>query len=128
MLIFAYMNKYNKKGLEKRKKDREGYKEFFEKHILRIKKSNAKCLECGNNLKGSVREIAHILPKSQFKSISKLDENIIYLCEEHHNYFDNRSNKDVKNMGIFKKVSEAFQSLLEKITEEINYKTYDRYE
>jgi|AntRauTorckE5430_2_1112549.scaffolds.fasta_scaffold39339_2 predicted restriction endonuclease len=128
MLIFAYMNKYTKKGLEKRKKDREGYKEFFEKHILRIKKSNAKCLECGNNLKGSVREIAHILPKSQFKSISKLDENIIYLCEEHHNYFDNRSNKDVKNMGIFKKVSEAFQSLLEKITEEINYKTYDRYE
>jgi len=122
------MNKYTKKGLEKRKKDREGYKEFFEKHILRIKKSNAKCLECGNNLKGSVREIAHILPKSQFKSISKLDENIIYLCEEHHNYFDNRSNKDVKNMGIFKKVSEAFQSLLEKITEEINYKTYDRYE
>jgi len=128
MSIFAYMSKYTKKSLEKRKKDREGYKEFFEGHILIIKKSNAKCLECGSRLKGSVREIAHVLPKSQFKSISKLDENIIYLCEEHHNYFDNRSNEDVKSMDIFNKVAKVFQSLLQKITEEVNYKTYDRYE
>lgn len=106
----------------------KGYKEFFERHISIIKKEGLTCKECGCKLKGSVREIAHILPKSYFKSISKNDKNIIYLCEEHHTEFDNRSNDFVKSMKIFPEVTERFKQLEQIIEEEINYKIYDRWE
>lgn len=128
MLIFACMRKYSKKGLERRKKDREGYKEFFEKHIDIIKQGRLSCEECGVKLRGSVREIAHVLPKSYFKSISTDDENIIYLCEKHHNEYDNSSNEDMHRMSIMTKVQNRFESLQDKIKEDINWKHYDRWE
>jgi len=103
-------------------------KEFFEKHVRAIKNNKETCKECGIKLKGSYREVAHILPKSYFKSISKNDKNIIYLCEQHHTEFDNFSNEKIKKMNIFNQVSQSFKELLDYIKEPINYKTYDKYE
>ena len=58
--------KYSKKGLEKRKAERECLPLFFQKHI-EIAKTKC-CANCGEKLKGDVSEIAHRLPKSFFTS------------------------------------------------------------
>ena len=64
------MKKYSKKGLERRKAERECLPEFFQKHI-EIAKTKY-CEECGAKLKGNISEIAHRLPKSFFKSTAIL--------------------------------------------------------
>lgn len=104
------------------------YKDFFDKHLKIIRDTKAVCQECGCSLKGSYREVAHILPKSYFKSVSKNDRNIIYLCEQHHTEFDNFSNKKVKEMKIFPQITKRFKELEKIIEEKINYKIYDKYE
>ena len=71
------IRKYSKKGLEKRKAERECLPEFFKRHI-EIAKTRS-CKNCGEKLKGEVSEIAHRLPKSYFKSIQCNDENVVYL-------------------------------------------------
>lgn len=124
--------RYSKKGLEKRKAEREGYTEFFQKHIKIIKETKACCRECGERLKGHVSEIAHILPKSYFKSIATNDDNVMYLCgmyssKQCHTNFDTFSNENMQKMLIFPEVSCIFAELEEEITEKISYKIYDRY-
>lgn len=124
--------KYSKKGLEKRKADREGFAKFFQRHIEKIKSTKAVCRECGSTLKGHVSEIAHVLPKSYYKSIATNDKNVIYLCGMYsngqcHTNFDTFSNEKMQKMLIFSEVSRIFTSLEEDITEKIPYKTYDRY-
>lgn len=104
------------------------YKEFFDKHLKIIRNNKEVCQECGCKLKASYREVAHILPKSYFKSVSKNDKNIIYLCEQHHTEFDNFSNEKLKQMKIFPQITERFKQLKEIIEEKINYKIYDKYE
>lgn len=111
----------------------ETLSEFFKRHVEKIKKEKIKCQECNTRLKGNVSEVCHILPKQYFKSISKDDENIIYLCglfseEDCHYKFDNLSNKEFKKMGVYNYVSKKFENLLNILTEEINYKIRNRYE
>lgn len=122
------MRKYSKKGLEKRKQEREGFEEFFKKHITIIKNEKKTCQECNCRLKGSVREVAHILPKQYFKSIATEDKNIIYLCEQHHNDYDNGSNESIKEMNIFNYVTKTFKELEQILTEKLNWKYYDRWQ
>jgi hypothetical protein len=124
------MKKYSKKGLEKRKAERECLPEFFKKHI-EIAKTKC-CEECGAKLKGNVTEIAHVLPKQYFKSVMCSDLNVLYLCglysdKNCHNNFDNFTQEKVKEMKIYTKVQEIFKQLEEEITEKINYKHYDLY-
>ena len=126
------MKKYSKKGLEKRKAERECLPEFFKKHI-EIAKTKY-CEECGEKLRGHVSEIAHVLPKSYFKSVSTNDLNVLYLCgmfcsgNNCHSKFDNSTQEKVKEMKIYSKVQEIFKQLEEEITEKINYKHRDLYE
>lgn len=124
--------KYSKKGWEKRKKERAGYAEFFTKHVDNIKKTQACCEECGARLKGHVSEIAHVLPKSYFKSIATNDSNVIYLCgmystSQCHTNFDSFSIEKFQEMLVFKKVSGIFVMLENIVTERISYKVYDKY-
>ena len=124
------MKKYSKKGLEKRKEDRACLPEFYKKHI-KISKDKY-CEECGNKLKGNVTEIAHILPKSYFKSVMCNDLNVIYLCGLYsvnncHSNFDNQSHDYVKNMNIYKKVQYVFKELENILEEKLNYKHYELY-
>ncbi len=126
------MKNYSKKGLEKRKEERKDYPEFFQKHIHVIRENRLCCEECGARLRGDVSEIAHILPKSNFKSIATNDLNVLYLCgmwsnSQCHSNYDNYPTTKVKEMKIFSKVAERFQILQEEITEKLTYKTEERY-
>lgn len=124
------IRRYSKKGLEKRKAERECLPEFFQKHI-EIAKTKY-CEECGVKLKGNVTEIAHVLPKQYFKSIMCSDLNVLYLCGLYsenncHNNFDNFPQEKVKEMRIYPKVQEIFKQLEEEVTEKINYKHRELY-
>ncbi len=126
------MKKYSNKSLEKRKEDRKDFPEFFQKHIQNIRNNSLCCEECGSRLRGDVSEIAHILPKSTFKSISTNDKNVIYLCgmwseKQCHTNYDNFSLDKVKEMKIFPRVVEIFKELESEITEKITYKIEERY-
>lgn len=124
--------RYSKKGLEKRKADRAGFAEFFQRHIQIIKNTNVCCAECGNKLKGNVSEVAHVLPKSYFKSISTNDNNVIYLCGMYstgqcHTNFDTFTIEKFQKMFVFPEISRIFTKLEGIITEKISYKIYDKY-
>ena len=124
---------YSKKGWEKRKQERAGYAEFFQSHVKNIKDTKACCAECGTRLKGHVSEVAHILPKSYFKSIATNDDNVVYLCgmyssNQCHTNFDNFSIEKFQEMLVFNKVAEIFKELELLVTEKIPYKVYDKFE
>lgn len=126
------MRKYSKKGLEKRKKDREGLKEFFEECVNKIKEEQLCCEECGAKLRGHVSEVAHILPKSTFRSIQTNPLNWIPLCgqwsvNQCHTNFDNFPVKKIKEMSIYPKIICIFAKLEEVIKEKITYKHYEKY-
>ena len=123
------MKKYSKKGLEKRKAERECLPEFFQKHI-EIAKTKY-CEECGDKLRGDVSEVCHRLPKSTFKSIQCDDDNITYLCSYKssnncHSLYDG-SNGQLQSLSIFSAEKEIIKELLEKVTEKYNWKLLDRW-
>lgn len=126
------LKKYNKKSRDNRKKEREGFPEFYQKHIRYIKENNISCMNCGESLVGDVSEVAHVLPKSKFKSIATEDINILYLCgwkgSNCHAKFDSSSNRIFKEMPVFSTVSDKLDLLLEKAEEKINWKLLERYE
>ena len=126
------IRKYSKKGLEKRKEDRACLSEFFIRHVEKIKTERLCCANCGEKLKGDVSEVAHRLPKSTFKSIQCLDENVVYLGGRFsscgcHSLYDG-TNEQLQSLNIFSTEKEIIKELLEKVTEIINYKLYDRWQ
>jgi hypothetical protein len=126
------VKKYSKKGLEKRKAERECLSEFFTRHIEKIKTEKLCCANCGERLKGDVSEVAHRLPKSTFKSIQCDDDNVIYLGGRFsncgcHNLYDG-SNEQLQSLSIFSAEKEIIKELLEKVTEKYNYKLTDRWQ
>ena len=126
------IKRYSKKGLEKRKSERECLPEFFKKHIEIIKLEKKCCEECGCKLIGDVSEVAHRLPKSTFKSVQCLDDNVLYLCswksggKNCHSLYDG-SNEQLQSLNIFLVEKNKIQELLKTVTENINYKLYDRW-
>lgn len=124
--------KYSKKGLEKRKEERSGYADFFKNCVEEIKKEKLCCAECGAQLQGNVSEVAHVLPKSYFKSVATNDMNWLPMCgmystNQCHTNFDNFSAEKVKKMNVYKKVMRIFAELEQTITEKITYKHYEKY-
>ena len=123
------IRKYSKKGLEKRKEERACLPEFFQRHI-EIAKTKC-CANCGEKLRGDVSEIAHRLPKSFFKSIMCDDDNVVYLggrfssCGCHSSY--DGTNQQLQSLSIFLAEKEIIKKLLEKVTETVSYKLYDRW-
>lgn len=127
------MKRYSAKGLAKRQEERKGFPEFYTKHINFIKENRVCCAECGIRLMGDVSEVAHILDKGYFKSVSTEDQNIIYLCSwksnnNCHSKFDNSSLDVFKDMLIYKFVCNRFAELVGLVKEKINYKVRERYE
>lgn len=123
------IRKYSKKGLEKRKEERACLPEFFQRHI-EIAKTKY-CANCGEKLKGDVSEVAHRLPKSFFKSIMCDDENVVYLGGRFsscgcHSLYDG-TNEQLQSLSIFLAEKEIIKELLEKVTETVSYKLYDRW-
>ena len=125
------MRRYSKKGLEKRKAERECLAEFFIRHIEKIKKERLSCANCGEKLKGDVSEVCHRLPKSTFKSIQCDDENVIYLggrfskCGCHSKY--DGTNEQLQSLSIFAAEKDIVKELLDKVTEKYNWKLLERW-
>ena len=126
------MKRYSKKGLEKRKAERECLSEFFIRHVNKIKTEKLHCANCGEKLKGDVSEVAHRLPKSTFKSVQCDDDNVVYLggrfssCGCHALY--DGTNEQLQSLNIFSAEKEIVKELLEKVTEKYNWKLLDRWE
>lgn len=126
------MKRYSKKGLEKRKAERECLSEFFIRHVNKIKTEKLRCANCGEQLKGDVSEVAHRLPKSTFKSVQCDDDNVVYLggrfssCGCHALY--DGINEQLQSLNIFSAEKEVVKELLEKVTEQINYKIYEKWQ
>ena len=126
------IKKYSKKGLEKRKAERECLPEFFMKHVDIIKKEKKCCKNCSERLIGDVSEVCHRLPKSTFKSIQCDDENITYLCSYKssnncHSKYDG-TNEQLQSLSFFAAEKIKVEKLLEKVTEKYNYKILDRWQ
>lgn len=124
--------KYSKKGLAKRKEDRAGFAEFFQECVEEIKKNKLCCVECGAPLKGDVSEVAHVLPKSYFKSVATNKQNWLPMCgqwsvNQCHTNFDNYPLKKFKELLVYPKVKLIFAVLEDTITEKITYKHYEKY-
>jgi hypothetical protein len=122
------MKRVTEKHLIKRKKEREDFPDFYKKHVEVIKNTKACCSECGIRLLGDVSEVAHILNKSTYKSVSTNDINVVYLCgwkqNNCHDKFD--SGKD-KEMKIFPLVVERFNLLKDFVKEKINFKIWEKW-
>lgn len=100
-------------------------KEFFERHIQRAKGSY--CENCGRKLMGHASEIAHIFEKSFFKSVSKNDNNVLYLCgmwseNQCHAIFDSTLTA-MSQMKCFSKALEKYKIIRNEIKEK-NKKFY----
>ena len=127
------MKQYSKKGLEKRKAERECLSEFFIRHVNKIKTEKLHCANCEEQLKGDVSEVAHILPKQYFKSVMCSDENVNYLCSwksinNCHGKFDNCNDEEFKKMIIYGISRDKVLNLLGMVEEKVSYKLYDRWE
>ena len=125
------LRKYSKKGLEKRKAERECLSEFFIRHVNKIKTEKLHCANCEEKLKGDVSEVAHRLPKSTFKSIQCDDDNVVYLGGRFsscgcHSLYDG-TNEQLQSLNIFSAEKEIVEELLEKVTEKYNWKLLDRW-
>ena len=125
------MKKYSKKGLERRKAERECLSEFFIRHVEKIKAERLHCANCEEKLKGDVSEVAHRLPKSTFKSIQCDDDNVVYLGGRFsscgcHSLYDG-TNEQLQSLNIFSAEKEIVKELLEKVTEKYNWKILERW-
>lgn len=107
--------------------------EFFNKHISIIRSRRERCRECGEQLRGSHSEVAHILPKTTYKSVQCDDDNVVYLCgawskNQCHTKFDNSSHEIITQMNIYPYICEKFSILRERVTERIHFNLIELYE
>ena len=112
------------KGLSKEKKkrpERQCLGAFFQKHIEKVNK----CENCGFIIPNPAsKNVAHILPKSLFKSVMCNDDNVMYLCSDLdrmegkgcHDVFDSSWEK-AKGMTIFPTAVERFKKFEHSIEE-----------
>lgn len=111
----------SKKAQERREAQREGYTEFYEKHVRNARKVRL-CENCGTRLRGHISEIAHILPKNLFKSVATNDDNVLYLgsgmfsnCSCHDDY--DYSWSKAKEMPVWELAKKRFNLFKDEIQE-----------
>jgi ribosomal protein S27E len=103
---------------------REELNAFFESHIKILNSKPTKCENCNTLLfNPTSANIAHILPKSIFKSISTNNNNCMYLCLICHGNYDSSWDKAIK-MQCFKKAREKFKLFEQYIIEKRDYLKY----
>lgn len=112
------------KAIEKRKEDRKDFRDFFSKAIEELER-NPFCQNCGGKIKTflhPVNNIAHILNKSKYKSVSTHPENYIFLCSSKdeisscHEVFDNKMSER-KNMECFTLAYRKFKKFENQVLE-----------
>jgi 5-methylcytosine-specific restriction endonuclease McrA len=117
---------FNPKSREKRKSERAGLPEFFQNAIEELKKK-PKCVNCGRRINVNYRpemNIAHILPKSKYKSVNDHPFNKIFLCaykdnpdgSSCHIDFDTRI-LDIPKMPCFTEAKKNFEKFKDEVAE-----------
>jgi hypothetical protein len=112
---FKPIKKATKKGMEKRKKEREGLPEFF-KYAIKKLKENPYCQNCGckiNDKLFPVNNIAHLLAKSYYKSVMDNPYNFVMLCDSKDNFVTGKScHYDFDNKLLERPNMPVFQTAL----------------
>lgn len=109
---------FNPKTRRKRKAERVGLPEFFDKGIEAVKRSPV-CVNCGCKIQAHYNphwNVAHILPKQKYKSVMTHPENFIILCSSKdqdngidcHTRFDNNI-MDIPSMPCFPLAKKKFE-------------------
>lgn len=89
-------------------------KEFYERHTT---KRNVVCAECGKAIfEVTASNIAHILPKTVFKSVAQNDNNFMYLCLAHHAQFDT-SFRNAQKMKCWNEALRKYNLFKDEVTE-----------
>lgn len=127
----ASLKKFNPKAREERSESRSCLEDFYIRHIERISATKPKCLNCGVVLLGHVSEVAHILPKSKYKSVQCDDDNVVDLCgflqNNCHGKFDNSPKEIVASMKCFPYIVEKLELIKPRVEETIHLKILERY-
>jgi hypothetical protein len=112
----ACRSKDYKKNTADRKNEKAGKEnnddiiEFYNHHIDKIKKMNARCEECSVIIfKPDIWNVAHILPKEHFPSVRSHKDNCMYLCRLHHGKFD-MSFESAKTMNVWETAVDRYKS------------------
>jgi 5-methylcytosine-specific restriction endonuclease McrA len=117
---------FTTKTREKRKAERARLPMFFENAIIDLEEKPT-CQNCGHKINTRyepVRNIAHILPKSRYKSVMAHPQNFIFLCsskdrddgKDCHNRFDSRI-LDIPKMACFKEAKRKFEYFKDEVVE-----------
>lgn len=113
------------KNKARRKEQRAGYGDFFEKHVSKIINEGLHCQECGAKLQGLTGEVAHILGKAKSPEVATNDDNVLYLCFWNgcHANFDSSLEKrqDMRVFPIALKNYNTLKSKLKTFTEETEH-------
>jgi len=108
------ITKQTVKTKEKRKANREGFGDFFIKHIQTIQEGNLSCQECGKRITSpNASNVAHILGKSKHLEVATNDLNVLYLCgmfsdNQCHSKFDS-SMSNRESMNVFSLAFERYK-------------------
>lgn len=116
---------FTEKTKKKRMQERSGLPKFFEDAIEELKTSPF-CVNCGGRINVNyepVRNVAHVLPKSIYKSVMAHPDNRIFLCSDKdmngkdcHYIFDNEI-EQIEDMECFEKALEKFEKIKNIVTE-----------
>jgi hypothetical protein len=117
---------FTEKRKSKRKAEREGLPKFFEEQIAGLEQIRS-CQNCGcfiNVNYEPIRNIAHILPKSKYKSVMTHPLNALFLCSDKdqgpegdcHYKFDNNI-KDIPKMKCFSVAKNRFELFKDEVVE-----------
>lgn len=120
----AKLKRQKSKTAIRRKKEREDFPEFFHQAITGLK-HRPWCQNCGAKINTNYKphhNIAHILPKSRYKSVATHPDNKLFLCASKddqnscHEKFDGGFSNMMK-MKVFPLAAEKFKKFREKVTE-----------
>lgn len=109
------------KAIDKRKRERAGLPAFFQFHVSQV----THCENCGMEISSpGAKNVAHILPKSSFKSVMTEPQNVMYLCSDLdlqegkgcHDLYDS-SWEVAKTMKIWSTAVERFNNFKDKVKE-----------
>lgn len=120
------LKRYTEKSLAKRKEERKGFPKFFQDAIEELKR-NPVCQNCGLPISADHNaswNIAHLLSKGSYKSVSTDPYNYVFLCSSKdlgtpndcHKYFDDHV-LSRPTMNVWKIAKEKYLRFSDKVLE-----------
>jgi hypothetical protein len=120
------LKKFTEKSKEKRKEERKDFPKFFQDAIEELRK-NPVCQNCLQPINANYNahfNIAHLLAKGTYKSVSTHPENYVFLCSwkdntgnDCHKYFDDHILAR-PHMRVFKLAKEKYLKFKDEVLED----------